>query len=202
MLTQCRLLLAALSAVGVLASAYSARATSVELFATPFTGNDTSVRIVLDDAGGDITVTLTVDHGPADLRGFFISIKDFSLLDGLDVTGDDVTDWKKDGDGVINLGQGNNLNGGGTPCPCDLGVTIGTPGKGKDDISATTFVIDADANLTLDDFAGKEIGVRVTSEGAKLLVKVPEQLPIPEPSTALLLALGAAGLGYAGRARR
>jgi PEP-CTERM motif len=208
MLTQRRSLLAALCAIAVVGSAYSARALSIELIATPFTGNDTSVRILLDDTGGNLSVTLTVNQGLADLRGFFINVKDASLFSGVSVLGDDVTDFET-GE-VINLKYGNNLNGGGTPCPCDLGVTIGTPGIGKDDFSTTKFVIDAKENLTLEDFAGELIGVRVTSVGvendrggsAKLVVKIPDPLPVPEPSTALLLALGAAGLGYAGRLRR
>ena len=208
MLTLRRFLLAPLFSLAMLASAYSAHATQTELLATPFTGNDTTVRILLDDAGGDITVTLTVNKGLADLRGFFISIKDFSLFEGVDVTGGDVTDWEKGS--VINLRYGNNLNGGGTPCPCDLGVTIGTPGIGKDDIFTTTFVIDADANLTLDDFAGQAIGVRVTSVGvendrggsAKLAVTIPDPIvPVPEPSTALLVAIGLGSLGFASRNR-
>ncbi|MGH7336852.1 MAG: PEP-CTERM sorting domain-containing protein, partial [Myxococcota bacterium] len=97
------------------------------------------------------------------------------------------------------------------PCPCDLGVAIGTPGIGRDDIFTTTFVLDATADLVLDDFAGELIGIRVTSVrdgfgdpkdefkdgprggSAKLVVT------IPEPSTALLIALGLGALGYAGR---
>ena len=41
MLTLRRFLLAALSAIAVLGSAYAARAPSIELIATPFTGTDT-----------------------------------------------------------------------------------------------------------------------------------------------------------------
>src|SRR5262249_558894 len=102
MLTQRRFLLPTLSPTAVLASTQTARASSIELSATPFTGDQTSVRVSMNDAGGDIAVTLTVNEGVADLRGFFINIKDFSLLDGgLQVTGDDVTKFVLDQRGVI-----------------------------------------------------------------------------------------------------
>ena len=256
MLTQRRLSLAAATAIAVLGSGTSAFATQTELIATPFAGADTSVRIFMDDAGGDIAVTLTVNEGIADLRGFFITIQDFSLFDGLRVTGDDVTKFKLANNDVINLKNGVNLNGGGSPCPCDLGVALGTPGTGKDDIFTTTFVLDAKADLVLDDFAGEVIGIRVTSVGdgdskgdhhhhkgdshwdpkdsdkefhdkfdkfkddckdgkdgkdekdnrggsAKLIAQIPDPIvPIPEPSTAALVALGLAAAALRRRARR
>lgn len=215
MLTLRCLLLAALAAVGVLTSASTARATSVELIATPFTGSDTSVRILLEDGTGadtgNLKVTLTVNESLADLRGFFITLDDDSLLTGLEVVGSDVTDFDFDSDGILDMGQGNNLHGGGTPCPCDIGVTFGTPGIGKDDIFTTTFFLDADQPLALESFAGERIGVRVTSVGderrrdgsAKLSGLIPDPLvPVPEPATGALLALGVAALGYAGRTRR
>lgn len=231
MLMQRRILLAALSAAAALGSSSASRALSTEVIATPFTGADTSVRVLLDDTGGNIEVTLTVNDGIADLRGFFLNIGDFSLLDGLEVTGDDVTGFEVAKRGVINLTHGVNLNGGGSPCPCDIGVAIGTPGAGKDDIFRTTFVLDAAADLVLDDFAGQLLGVRVTSAGnvddgfkdpkhdpkdpkdpkddfkdehrggsAKLIGQIPDPIvPVPEPSTAILVALGLGTLAFAGR---
>ena len=77
------------------------------------------------DKLGDITVTLTVLDGIADLRGFFLDIGDFSLFDGLEVRGDDVTGFTLDDDDVINLKHGVNLNGGGSPCPCPHGWSCG-----------------------------------------------------------------------------
>lgn len=220
MLTQRRLLLAALTAAVALGSSSASRALYIDVLATPFTGADTSVHIRLDDkdGGGNIEVTLTVDEGIADLRGFFLDFSDFSLLDGLSVTGADVTGFTLDEDNVINLHYGVNMNGGGSPCPCDLGVLLGTPGTGRDDIFTTTFVLDAATDLVLESFAGQLIGVRVTSVGgvddfasssdledprdgsAKLVATIPDPIvPVPEPSTALLFALGLGALTYAGR---
>jgi hypothetical protein len=262
MLTQRRFSLAVVSAIAGLTSALSmpSLALQTEVIATTFAGDDARVRVLLDDAGGDITVTLTVLDGIADLRGFFLDIGDFSLFGGLEVRGDDVTGFKLDDDDVINLKHGVNLNGGGSPCPCDLGIAIGTPGIGKDDIQETTFVIDADVDLVLDNFAGELLGVRLTSVGdlgsdhdwdsdsdsdsdskrghwarnddqrpdwrdrkdawkkfkddfkdikgdsregsAKLIGQISDPIiPVPEPTTAWLVALGLTALGYTNRRR-
>jgi len=207
MLTQRRFLLAVLGALASLGSASAGRAFTVDMDATRFVGADLSVHIFMDDAGGNISVTLTVNDGLGDLRGFFLNIDDFSLLAGLQVTGDDVTGFEYDDDGVINLGGANNLNGNGSPCPCDIGVSIGTPGAGgKNEISTTTFVLDATGSLSLEHFAHQLAGVRVLSVkgfdgpngSAKLAGTIP--VPIPEPSTAALLVLGLAALRF--RTRR
>jgi hypothetical protein len=126
-------------------------------------------------------------------------------------TGDDVTSSRFLADGVINLGLGSNLRGGGSPCPCDIGVEIGTPGIGKDDFATTTFLLHANAPLSLSDFTDQLVGVRITSVGpdpdsrggsAKLAGTLPNTVPVPEPHPALLIALGLGLLGYASRARR
>jgi hypothetical protein len=219
MLTQRRFLLAALSAFALLFDAIAAHATSVSAIAYPFTGADTSVRITLTEDAGDIVVSLNVLEGLGDLRGFFLNIDNNALLEGLDVIGDDVTDFAYDTSGasLINMKKGVNLNGGGTPCPCDLAVAIGTPGAGKDDLLSTTFTLDADSDLTLADFADQLAGVRVTSVSsfddkdpkkddrggsAKLVATIPAGTPVPEPSTAFLLGLGLFALAVGGQRSR
>jgi len=222
MLMQRRILLAVFSAFAVVGSAIAAHATSVTTIAHPFTGADTAVRITLTEDAGDIVVSLRVTEGLADLRGFFLNIDNNALLDGLDVIGDDVTDFAYDTSdaSLINMKKGVNLNGGGTPCPCDLAVAIGTPGIGKDDLLSTTFRLDADDDLTLDDFAEQLAGVRVTSVGsfddkdpkgskkgdrggsAKLIATIPAGTPVPEPSTAFLFGLGLFALAFGGRRSR
>jgi len=208
--------LAVFTAIAVLSSSYTARATSVELTATPFTGTPTAVHIILDDAigGGDINVTVTVTEGLGDLRGVFLDVRDDVLfsLSNLQATGEFVTGIQTGS--VIDLGNGANLHGGGTPCPCDVGILLGTPGIGKDDIQSTSFVLSLSTGnpLDLSAFANQAIGVRVTSVGpdsgnregsAKLSGTIPDpNLPVPEPTPALLTAIGLGMLSYAARLRR
>jgi hypothetical protein len=99
---------------------------------------------------------------------------------------------------VINLGGGSNLNGGGSPCFCDIGIEIGSPGIGKDDIQSVTFTLSHDSeSLDISLFEDQDFGVRATSVGdaggsrnrSSKLIGV-----VPEPSTAILMLLGLAGL--------
>lgn len=120
---------------------------------------------------GDIQVLMEVhDYNDltGDIRGLFFDIGDESLLDGLSVTGDDVTGQKFDADNVTSMGGGNNIHGQGAneAGAYDGGISFGTPGMGDDDIQSTTFVISHDEQaLTLEDFAEMDIAVRLTSVG-------------------------------------
>jgi hypothetical protein len=193
----------------------SAGATTIDTVLTPFTGADSSVHITLDDSAGDpgtIEVQVDVIGNDADLRGVFFNIAlDGDLLSGIVASGDYVTGFASED--LINLGHGSNLNGGGSPCPCDFGVELGTPGISTDDLGSATFTLtlyDASGDmidLDLDMFADQTLGVRLTSvevdgfgrEGsAKLFGTLP---PIPEPTTGLLFGTGLAGLAFMGRRR-
>ncbi len=194
---------------GVLLLAMAASATSIETTLTPFTGSPLSVQIVLTEVGGDIRFDVAVTEGVGDLRGVFFDFGSPLLLDGLSASGPLVTGFATGS--VIDLGLGNNLQGGGSPCPCDVGVALGTPGIGKDDLQSASFVLShATTDLTVALLAGQVLGVRATSVGAlgddregssKLVGTFPGQ-PIPEPSTALLFGLGIAAVGAERRRRR
>jgi hypothetical protein len=186
----------------------AASATTISTVLTPFTGADVEVELTLSDDVGDGTIrgSLQVVKGAGDLRGLFLGIADSSLLSGLSVIGDEVTDFMTGG--VIDLGNGANLNGGGTPCPCDIGIEFGSPGMGRDDIGSTEFSLSHDTEaLTLALFFEQFVGVRVTSVGddydssredsAKLVGFV----PVPEPGTASLVLLGLTALGSIKRRR-
>jgi hypothetical protein len=181
-------------------------AATIETLLTPFTGGPVEARIVLDDAAGDpgeIQVMVEITQGSADIRGVFFDLE-LADLSGLSATGDYVTSFAY-GD-VSNLGRGSNLNGGGSPCPCNFGVEIGTPGTGTDGIQALTFVLlNENPDLDLGMFFEQSVGLRTTgtnldpSEGGGG-AKLSGLLPIPEPSTGLLLGFGLCAMSL--RARR
>jgi len=178
----------------------NAHATSISTILEPFTGDDAEVRVTLDDDAGDGTIRVTAEvigGIEADMRGLFLNVSDDSLLSGLTIDGDDVTSVVLSGS-VINLGHGSNLNGGGSPCPCDIGVELGSPGIGNDDIGYTSFTISHTVeSLSLSLFDEQLLGVRLTSvssfedhekdyrEGSSKLYGV-----VPEPGTAVLVGLG------------
>jgi hypothetical protein len=183
-------------------TAGTSSATLVRATASTFTGDPLQVSLEIDDAAvaGSLVITLEVT-GPGstigDLRGFFAQVTDESLLSGLSVTGPNVTGTSFLPNGVTQVGGGNNLNGGGSPCPCDLGIELGTPGIGSDDLRKVSFTLShASRALDVSFLTGQRFGVRVTSvgeancrPGSSKLVGV-----VPEPGTALLIGLGLAGL--------
>ncbi len=100
-----------------------------------------------------------------DLRGLFFDI-DESKMAGLTVSGDSALTGSMVGaDSVLNLGGGANLLGK-TDDPFDVGILLGTPGRGTDVITEATFTLSNLAgDLTLDDIAHQRFGVRLDGEG-------------------------------------
>lgn len=179
---------------------------------------EADVEITLDDLGGsgDIEVTVQVFPQPmGDIRGVFLNIVDDSLLAGLSITGADVTEVAIGASSIIDLGEGANLNGRSSPCPCDIGVEIGTFGIEPDDIQLTSFILShASEFLTLSLFADEMSGVRLKNVGfdewressTRLKAPIPPGKGpgggvVPEPGTGVLLACGMLALGAARRQR-
>jgi hypothetical protein len=189
----------------LLACATSARAGLISYHAMPGSGDPALATVTFDDTkqAGQVQITVAVDTGYrlADINGFFFNIGNESLLSGLTVSGSDVTLLVKNANSVTSAGSGNNINGG--IGPFDVGLRIGTPGIGTDDIQTTTFLLSAaGVNLTTDMFTGATnaqdyiFGIRLTSvgteghrTGSSKLVDCnpipPDEPPVvtPEPST-------------------
>jgi len=192
------------AALALILTTSHAGANSSTTVLRPFTGSNIEAELVLSESDDGIRGRLEVTVGVGDLRGLFLNVNDTDVLTGIWVSGDDVSQFQTGQ--VIDLGRGSNVNGGGTPCPCDIGIEFGTPGIGKDDVQVTEFLISSDLDpLSLSLFSGLFAAARVTSvaedmdgwrEGSAKLVGI-----VPEPTTALLVSLGLAGLGIAGRRR-
>ncbi len=185
-----------------IASAGTASATQLQATASTFAGTPLQVSLKVDDAvvPGDLVITLEV-AGPAstvaDLRGFFVHVANESLLSGLSVTGPNVTGSSFLANAVTSVGSGNNLYGGGSNSPFDIGVQLGTPGIGSDDLRKVTFTLShATASLDASFLSGQSFGVRATSVGQDRCRSGSSKLigVVPEPGTALLIGLGLAGL--------
>jgi hypothetical protein len=122
-----RLVRRALAAAVLACLAAPAQAATLSFEIDEFSGDAASVRITLDDAAADgrLALTVSVLSGLADIRGVFFDVADDSLLAGLQVLGGAVTQVAF-GD-VIDLGNGANLNGRRSPCPCDVGASRSGP---------------------------------------------------------------------------
>ncbi|MFC7539671.1 Ig-like domain-containing protein [Siccirubricoccus deserti] len=104
----------------------------------------------------------------ADLRGLFFHLNNFAAFTGLTVTGDPavVTDRQIANNGVIDLGNGANMQG--EASPFDIGVEFGRQGIGQgDDIKTATFILSADQTLSLNDIELAQFGARLTSVGTQ-----------------------------------
>lgn len=103
-----------------------------------------------------------------DLNGLFFDVADESVLDGMSVSGPDVTGMIFDANDVTKVDNYNNIRG---ELLKDLGafdggIQFGTAGMAEDDIRETSFILDHDSvDLTVDLFLGMDFAARVTSVG-------------------------------------
>jgi hypothetical protein len=128
------------------------------------------VQVTAVQNGGVIDFTVDVIDSSSltgDLRGLFFQFNDAKLDTDLKVTDTTgyVTKSVIGNNNVIDLGNGDNMNG--AASPFDVGIEFGAAGITKDDISFPVQFTLSNANndLTLDDFAHLQFGARVTSIG-------------------------------------
>ncbi|SNT21467.1 VCBS domain-containing protein [Tropicimonas sediminicola] len=130
-----------------------------------------TIFLVEEVGDGSLRVTVSVDDTDGDIgdiRAVFLDLYDDSLLEGITITGDDVTDRKVKVDAVDSVGQDANVKGevSNSYGRYDIGVEIGTMGMSNDDIQTTTFIIDhATEDLTIDEINWQNFAVRMTSVG-------------------------------------
>lgn len=155
-------------------------------------------NITMDDeaaGAGKVQLKFDVSAGSfADLRGLFLHVKDESILDGLKVEGNYITQFVKQANSVLDLGGGSNVNGsagggggknggkdnkGGGKTDTetstglitgnggfDIGIEVGTQGIGKDDVRSVLYTFSHSSRaLSLTDFSEQMFGVRMMSVG-------------------------------------
>jgi len=173
-----------------------AQAASFSLNLKQVTGDPAEVKITVDDeqaGAGKLFVRVDVAEGYiGDIRGIFFNLTDTTLLNGLSITGQDITHSVLGG--TKNTGGGNNMNGASSD-PFNIAIEIGNAGigssggnaknagkgntKGKSstgsttgstvaaDIRSTSFVLSHQSTpLSLSLFDKQSIGVRLMSVGA------------------------------------
>jgi len=125
-------------------------------------GNGTTAQVKLEQVEAGVQVSVDKINPIGDIRGVFFNVADNAALEGMTVTGDNVTSSSFAADSVNDLGGGVNVN----PDLFDGGVEIGTEGIVTDDIQSTTFTLsNAAGDLTVDQFLSQDFGLRLTSVG-------------------------------------
>ena len=203
--TLIRSLLTTLFLIGLSTAASAATVT-----ATATGGRGLDGTLTIDDGidPGNLVITFNLNAARGDIRAFFAHIADESLLSGLSVVGRDDRYSQFREDRISSSGAGRAAGA----CPCDFGLRF--PSRSGTSVSFT--LTHETANLTLDLFYGQDFAVKASkvrmdqgeesrgrSRGMRhviLLGRVPS--PIPEPTTAVLMALGLGGLSYAGRSQK
>jgi hypothetical protein len=187
----------------------AAGAATVTATATSTGSHPVEGTLTIDDGidPGNLVITLDLDVPRGDLRGFLAQFADESLIDGMSVVGypNRASQFREDRIGKAAKSRG--LGQPGSACPCDFGLKF----PSKTGTSVTFTLTHETEDLTLALFYGQDFSIKaskirleeLTSKGKPRSLKnvilegsVPN--PIPEPTTAVLMALGLGGLSYAG----
>ncbi len=193
--------------VGSVMYAPVANAASVTGSLSEFTGDNAGGTFTFSDFGPNTVRLLTKITAPTvggDIRGVF-----FDVIGG--TAGLQVMPVSGQGAGItvseLNFntcaaGGGNNLNGGGSPCPFDVGFAVGRPGTAGGTITSALFTITR-SGLTASSFAGQTIGIRYQATGANgngssKLSGTTSATAVPTPA----LLPGLIGMGVAAMRKR
>jgi hypothetical protein len=149
-------------------------------------GNGLLINVYGEEVGDSVHITVVVEQGVADLRGFFMDVGD--TTSGVCVDGVARQDYAIGDESVTSVGaRDNNMNGTGETF--DVGIEIGSSGYGRDDVSQAHFTLEG---VSLEQLDGLTFGVRATSvgedrdDGVKLLgefdtVPEVEEPPVEQP---------------------
>lgn len=138
-------------------AALTCAASTVTFQPQPGTGPAVPVNVTISDTATGVSIQTAIS-GPVvgDLRGLFFDLSG-SLPACADISG--WSDCQVAEGAVVDLGGGVNMHGVGM---FDVGLEIGTPGIGADDIQGAIVTI-INGNICASNFQG--IGVRLTSVG-------------------------------------
>lgn len=214
--------LSLLAFAGLIGLSSAASAATVSAPLTSVFGPNVTGTLTIDDAAspGNLVITATIDAADADVRSVLGEVADESLLGGLSIIGAKSRNVRFEADAVGLINRGRSPNNHGSACPCDFGIRF----SGKDPGTSISFTLTSNSGpLSLALFYGQDFAVQVTGvqqygiEGKSreghneighgrrgwgiryslLEGRIPN--PVPEPTTALLVGLGLAGLAVGGR---
>ena len=134
----------------------SAEAAFFTVSTTPFTGSNAKVDFLVEDIAGGVKMTASVDTSVnyADIGALWFNLSDNSLFNNLTINGANITAIDQDGN-VNAVGSGNNnLNGGGSPAPMEVGIAFGQPGGAGGLITSTMFNV-LGTGVSVDTFLDK-----------------------------------------------
>lgn len=206
----CLVALAFLLALGLASSATAAIITAPlsSTFGYPLTGS-----ITVDDGidPGNLVITAQIDAGRGSIRGVLSHVANESLLDGLSIVGAKRRAVRFDANDVGKAAKSRGLGRPGSACPCDFGINF----SARTGTTVTFTLTHETEALTVALFYGQDVALKASNirvaDGSRRNGKIRYQgikksvlegtfpSPIPEPTTALLMGLGLAGLACVGR---